>query len=376
MTKNKFMRIGIVCQNFPPAVFEGGVSHYSSLLADNLVLRGHEVFAITSTEFTKFSHDVPITNKVKVIGVKGPWKHSSIKKIKKIALTNKLDALVLQYSPASFGRLFRLGWALTCFNCQKITAFHTLWGKGTDRLIGLLMLLGSSKIIATNSEIMTILGKRLPLLLSKTYWIPIGSNILPSMSGDWEKKPVEPLISYFGMLYPGKGLDLILDVLEHLKKRKHRFSFKFVGGGMLDHQVYEAEFRNNINKRNLSGHVEHTGLIAAETVSRLLSQSRFVFLPYESGLSDRRGSFMAAIAHGKAVLTSPPIVETSFFKNGINAIWSDEPSLEEYIKLFERMIQDDELITRLEQGAKELSRQFRWEKIAAEYELAICDRHP
>ena len=45
------MRIGIVCPNFPPATFEGGISHYSQILAKQLLKRNHKVFGIGSSEF-------------------------------------------------------------------------------------------------------------------------------------------------------------------------------------------------------------------------------------------------------------------------------------------------------------------------------------
>ena len=327
------MNIGIVCQNFPPASFEGGISHYSELLANALRLRGHEVCALTSSEFTRLRDKPRYPYGIETIIIKGPWNYVAVSKIKEIATNKKLDSVILQYSPASFRQSFRIQWAMTRFTCQKVTAFHTLWGKGLDRILGLLMLYGNEKIIATNSEIVTLLERHLPFLLKKTFWIPIGSNIIPSNKHKYETEFSDPLISFFGMLYPGKGLDLILDVLEVLKRRGNRFSFKFIGGGMLDYQSYEEDFRKKIEERDLNEIVDHLGLIPAEKVSDWLTRSRFLFLPYERGLSDRRGSFMAAIAHGKAVLTSPPAVEMPFFRKGINVLWPDEPSLDGYVEL-------------------------------------------
>lgn len=367
------MKIGIVCQNFPPASFEGGISHYSDLLANSLIVRGHEVWALTSSEFTRVPNKPRCLHGIEIIIIKGPWNHATVSKIEEIATDKRLDSVILQYSPASFKKSFRIMWAITPFSSQKITAFHTLWGKGLDRILGLFMLIGSKKIIATNSEIMTLLENHLSFLLKKTYWIPIGSNILPSNNQKQQKQFVSPLISYFGMLYPGKGLDLILDTLEKLRRRGNRFSFKFIGGGMLDFKLYEEDFHKKIESRNLADNVKHLGLIPPKEVSEWLTRSRFLFLPYERGLSDRRGSFMAAIVHGKAVLTSPPAVEMPFFRKGINVLWPDEPSLDGYVELVERLLSDDELISRLEQGAQELAGNFQWEEIAAEYELAL---HP
>jgi glycosyltransferase involved in cell wall biosynthesis len=369
------VKIAIVRQNYPPATFEGGISHYSELLGKSLLGLGHEVYAFTSTEFTRPTMESNGSSGVEIIRIEGPWNHNSINVIKKTAKNRKIDALILQYAPTSYSTPFRLKWALTRLPCQKITSFHTLWGGGFDRLMGLLMLFGCHKIIATNSEIMTLLEKYLPFLLKKTYWIPIGSNILPSDQPSDEKSSFkDSLFSYFGMLYPGKGLDLILDTLEELKRRGYRFSFKFIGGGYLDYESYEENFRKSIEKRDLNGFVEHLGRISSEEVSHWLNQSRFIYLPYDSGVSDRRGSLMAALAHGKAILTSPPAVSSQLFKNGMNMVWPDEPSHLGYVALIEKLLQDDKMIARLKQGAKELSSHFGWEKIAVEHELVVAHR--
>jgi glycosyltransferase involved in cell wall biosynthesis len=366
------MKIGIVCQNFPPAIFEGGISHYSRLLAKALSARGHEVFALTSTEFTKDQKSEEQEAKTHVIRLPGPWNWTTVLDMKKVVLDKGIHALILEYSPASFKSSFRVAWAFSTFPCQKIISFHTLWGGGAhDRLISLLMLLGCNKIIATNSEIMHLLEKHLPFFLKKTYSIPIGSNILPAKFAKEKANDVQPIISFFGMLYPGKGLSLILDVLQELTKRGRCFSFKFIGGGMLGLKSYEDEFRKDILARGLQDTVEHLGLIPAEEVSKWIQASRFIFLPYESGLSDRRGSFMAAISHGKAVLTSPPVVDMPFLRNGVNALWPEISTPAGYATLAEKLLDDEEMLVRLEKGAGELARHFTWADIARDHELVL-----
>jgi len=367
------MKIAIICPNYPPAVFEGGISHYSRLIATHLLKNGHKVFAITSTEFTLPLSEQKRQDEIKQIHIQGPWNCNTVNYIEKLVKQKKIDNVVLQYSPASFKKSFRIKWALSNFSVQKIVTFHTLWGKGFDRILGALNLVGCKKIIATNSEIMSILTRRLPFLLKKTYMIPIGSNISANNQKPITNQDGVPIISYFGMLYPGKGLNLILDVLEVLKERKQKFVFKFIGGGMLNHEFYETNLQKKIKERSLDDQVEYLGRIPENEVSKWLNKSRFIFLPYERGLSDRRGSFMAAIAQGKAILSSPPVVVMPLLKNGVNVLWPIKASVEEYIKLTEKMLNDDELIRRLEKGAKELSSNFSWDKIAAEYEFALLN---
>ena len=367
------MRIAIICENFPPATFEGGIAHYSRWLAKSLKLRGHKIYAITSTEYSLPVGDKEKRDKIERIFIKGPWKHVTIRAFKKLISEKKLDALILQYTPASFSLTFRLKWALSRFDCQKITAFHTLWGKDFDRIIGIINLVGCKKIVATNSEIMAILKRRMPFLIRKTYWIPIASNIKKHTCEQHKNSNDSKIISFFGMLYPGKGLDLILNVLEELSQKNNNFCFKFIGGGMLNHESYNKTFLSKIKKRKLINKVELLGLISPEEVSKWLNKSRFVFLPYERGLSDRRGSLMAAIEHQKAILTAPPAVSMKLFKNRENILWPNNPTHSEYVKLAEKLLNDDHLISRLERGAKKLSANFKWENIAKAYESVLIN---
>ena len=92
------MNISIVCPNYPPANFEGGISHYSRLLAMGMKSLGHQVYAISSTEFTK--PEIDSESPVNIISVKGPWNHRSVKKIKEIAIKNKIEEAVFIRKPS------------------------------------------------------------------------------------------------------------------------------------------------------------------------------------------------------------------------------------------------------------------------------------
>jgi glycosyltransferase involved in cell wall biosynthesis len=341
------------------------------MLAERLADQGHEVFAISSSEFNKQRPSAIPDSGVQIISVNGPWGKKAVIEIKDIVRRLNLTSVILQFVPASFKKSFRLQWALSRFSCQKVTAFHAIWGKGLDRLWGFVMLLGCSKIIATNSEIISIIERRLPMLLNKTFWIPIASNILPEPRAQIEDRPAVPVISYFGMLYPGKGLDLILDTLQELVKRKKRFVFKFIGGRIIHYQDYESQFFNRVKLRGLDDVVEFLGHVPSKEVSQWLNQSRFVFLPYDQGLSDRRGSLMAALAHGRPVLTTPPIGPLPNFMNNSNIMWPKKVTVKGFADLAENLIVDDALVEKLQTGAEQLSCQFDWHNIAADHETVL-----
>ena len=64
------MRIGILCPNFPPATFEGGIAHYSKILVQHLLNRGHKIIAIASTEFNGTGKKPEISDNIKTIRIK------------------------------------------------------------------------------------------------------------------------------------------------------------------------------------------------------------------------------------------------------------------------------------------------------------------
>ena len=83
------MRIGIVCPNFPPANFEGGIAHYSDILALLLSKRGHEVIVIRSSDFAQDLQYAQIIRKIKMHQIEGPWNWKSVFEIRKFLVTNR-----------------------------------------------------------------------------------------------------------------------------------------------------------------------------------------------------------------------------------------------------------------------------------------------
>jgi len=156
-----------------------------------------------------------------------------------------------------------------------------------------------------------------------------------------------------------------------VKSKGCQFQFKIIGGSIIYHPAFHEEFLNKIRQKCLEGVVDYLGMLPAEEVSKRLQMSRFLFLPYNRGLSDRRGTFMAALEHGKPVLTAPPIVPMPFIKNGLHALWPQKADVLNYTELFIKLLTDDELLHRLEQGAKGLSSSFIWERIASELDLVL-----
>ena len=146
--------------------------------------------------------------------------------------------------------------------------------------------------------------------------IPIGSNIpvAPPLGYNRERsrkrlevEPSEMLVAYFGLLSRSKGIDLLLDALATLSKdgRRHWKLLLIGGEATAPHdQVYAAEIVEQIARLKLGNRIIRTGQVDEVTVSAHLLAADIVALPFRDGASFRRGSLLAALAHGCAVVTT------------------------------------------------------------------------
>lgn len=365
------MKIALFCPSYPPSCHEGGVSHYTQILCRHLSGPGREIFVVTDEAYRGDGND----GAVRVLKFHGPWTHVVRKRISKVLRSCGVDMINLQYSPPMYEPGFRMAWSWMARQFASCVSFHTLWGGSRINYAAALSLLcGADGIIATNSEIMYLLKRYLHPFLRKTKNIPIGANIEPEGTvGAFDKAarqygldPKIPVLAYFGMSYPGKGMTNLFEATRILLARGHQIQLLVIGGGISDVPEYIEEKRRLTSRLGIEGRVIWTGRIPAKDVSALLEGSRLALLPYDSGVSDRRGSLMAALAHGKAVLTTRPAVPVALFKNRENMIWPETVEAAALAEVVSELLEDRELLGRLERGAKELAKHYQWPGIASQ----------
>jgi glycosyltransferase involved in cell wall biosynthesis len=372
------MNVALIEPFYPPARREGGIAHYTQCLARALATAGHPVRVLTSDEhLSEPRADAPPAG-VAVEVFPHPWTRATARKMAAHLRQSGAEFVLLQYSPASYSTAFKLAWPLIRGPFKKAVSFHTLWGgKRINQLIALLLLHGSDFTIATNSEIVFLLHKYLPRGLKQNYHIPIGPNIEPAPVAAATIAALRQRLglrdnaiffAYFGMVYAGKGLRLLIETAQvAAQQASPDFQLLLIGGGISDDPQAQSELEQWIAQAKLDWHVIRTGQLPAAEVSALLQLSAAVILPFESGVSDRRGSLMAALAHGKAIVTTPPCVPIPFFINGGNMVWPEKPTPEALAELLRKICADPARRRALEAGAARLARSFAWPRIAADH---------
>ncbi len=369
------MRIGIVTGEYPP--MQGGVGAYTRILAGELARQGQSVFVLASDQAREDQSEIALTNTVH------GWGFGSLRSVVGWARQHRLDVVNLQFQTAAF---VMSPWIHFLPDAMRglpvVTTFHDLRfpylfpkaGRLRDWIVNHLAR-ASAGVIATNHEDLSRLQR-----LSHAALIPIGSNILRPLPADFDPYPwrgqagAQPgdfLLAYFGLFNHSKGLDTLLAALADLRRGGLPARLVFVGGGAGSsdptNAAFMAEMTARINRLELKPCIHYTGYLDEAAVGAYLAASDVVVLPFTDGASYRRGSLMAALHYGCAIVTTTPQVDIPTFESGENLLLvppDDSPAL---ARAIEHLYRSPEQIARLRQGAAVLADSFRWDTIARDY---------
>jgi glycosyltransferase involved in cell wall biosynthesis len=114
----------------------------------------------------------------------------------------------------------------------------------------------------------------------------------------------------------------------------------------------------------LGQRVHWTGYTPPEEVSANLLAADVVVLPYRDGASFRRGSFMAALAHGRPIVSTHPPVHLPELRDGENVLLVPPDDPDAVAAAMARLATNPALRQRLGEGAEALAREFTWDRIA------------
>ena len=234
--------------------------------------------------------------------------------------------------------------------------------------------------------------------------VPIGSNLDPvpqpaparaAARRDLGADDATFLVGYFGFLNRSKGVPTLLHAVRRLANAGRPIRLVLLGaeaGASDPTDLAEARVvRELIGSLSLRERVATTGYLEPAALSAALVACDAVALPFLDGASPRRGTLMAAIAHGVPIVTTHPPgasaprsnagdrgwtsardVEFTFVRADESALLvppGDDAALAEALP---RLADDPILRARLAAGAAALASQIAWPAIAEATE-AIYD---
>ena len=201
--------------------------------------------------------------------------------------------------------------------------------------------------------------------LDSTY---IGTNI--RVVSDVLCSSEKTVISYFGSVYPGKGIEHMLSVWKAIREKdtENKFVFKIIGDVGTEETNHFCSYHKQvwewIRQYDLESCIEVTGYVSDEEVSKEIQNTQIATLFYEDGLTLRRGSFLAYLAHGIPVVTSMGDEESiALFKNhdGVCMTKNDNEIVDKILEISKLDIEKRE---RIREDNINLSKNFDWKNIA------------
>ncbi|MGQ9501868.1 MAG: glycosyltransferase family 4 protein [Anaerolineae bacterium] len=375
------MRVCLLTGEYPP--MQGGVGDHTWHLARRLSAMAIEVAILTSCR----AMPPDATSGIVVHPVITSWGWRCWPQIERWIDEQQPDVLHIQYQAAAYdlaGWINWLPWWLRRRHKRPrvVVTFHDLRvpylfpKAGPLRQWSVLALARyADSVITTNLEDELILCRH--PWASHVRRIPLGSNIemQPSAHDDrltWRArlgiKQTSSLLAYFGFLNPSKGGEELVQVLYELVCSGHDVHLVMIGAQVGDvdatNRFYLERVQQRIRAYGLEARVHWTGHIAPEEVSAVLLAADVVVMPYRDGVSFRRTTFIAALRHGCAVVTTLPAVELPELRDGENVLLVPRGDVNALAQAIALLLQDEVLMARLRAGAQALGHTFDWERIA------------
>jgi glycosyltransferase involved in cell wall biosynthesis len=405
---------------YPPR--PGGIGDYTALLAGHLAAQGVRVTVLASRDERVSAADAGDASPVGLLSTaascggedaRAPrlvvwravpcWDWRCARVVATAVRLARPDVVHLQYQPAAFGMEAAVSWlpgwlrqrlpglrAVTTFHDLRVPYLFPKAGRlreaVRDRLVR-----GSDAAVFTDQDDWAAAGAvRRP----GRYWIPIGSNLAVAPPAGYDRRRWRAqagaddatfLVVHLGFLNRSKGLETLLDAVVRLRGEGRRVRLLLVGAevGASDpaNRAYAGELERRLGVLALSGLVERLPLVPPAIASAYLLAADAAAFPFRDGASLRRGSLLAALAHGlPTVSTRAPRARRDAPWNPATSLGFSPPSValrdEETLLLvppgdsaalaaaLARLADDPALRARLAAGGQVLADALSWPRIA------------
>jgi len=382
----------MITGEYPPAL--GGVGDYTELLCSHLSSLGARVSVLTRAGLDDRVASAG-TDRVPVLRTVRSWGPGSWGQIASAVAGCHAQVVHIQYQAAAYAmnpaintlpaylraRLPRVR-IVTTFHDLRVPYLFPKAGPLRGEAVRALDLLSHATVVTNQSDLVGLqgAGRRGPTGYRRRWLIPLGSNVENAPPPGYDRTEWRRQIgadkrtlvaAYFGFLNESKGVDLLVEAVALLMERGISVKLLMVGGetGVSDptNQVYAERVRQAIASRQIDRNIHWTGFASPQQVSAYLLSSDLCILPYRDGVSLRRGSLMAALVHGLAVVTTAPQVAEPLLRNGENVTMVRRNDPVAIADMAEYLWRDEPRRQRLSAGAMALAAGFQWPDIAARH---------
>jgi glycosyltransferase involved in cell wall biosynthesis len=375
------MRLCFLTGEYPP--MQGGVADHTRHLAQHLAASDVQVAVLTSAKATPTDMSAQVAVEAVITG----WGPGCWRQIDRFLAAYAPDVLHIQYQAAAYdltGWINWLPWRLQRRRIRPrvVVTLHDLRvpylfpkaGRLREWTV-LALARFADAVITTNVEDEQALRRH--AWAAHVQHIPLGNNIEVQPPAGYDRQAwrhrlgvsnAQILLGYFGFLNQSKGGEELVETLSRLVQLGRDAHLLMIGGQMGDvdptNRAYLEQVRALIRTLGLDDRVHWTGHTAPTEVSGNLLALNAVVMPYRDGASFRRTTFIAALRHGCAVVTTQPAVTLPDLRHAENVLLTPVGDTASMADAVIQLTQDAALAARVQTGARALGSTFDWPAIA------------
>ena len=259
-----------------------------------------------------------------------------------------------------------------------VTTFHTVLPKPEPRVWRVV------KDISRLSSRVIVMAKTAVDILTRDYGVPSGKiSFIPHGCPDVPFSPSEPfkrllglegrfILSTFGLLSPGKGIEYAIEALPQLVKEEPRILYIVAGETHPEvkrsqGESYRKRLVRLVKQLRLEKHVMfYDKYLSDEELTLLLRATDVYLTPYVGRNQITSGTLTYAMGVGKAIVSTPYLYAVELLRNERGLLCNFEDS-ESIAASAEKLLTDEWLKRRLEAEAYRYSRGMIWPVVAKKH---------
>ena len=291
-----------------------------------------------------------------------------------------IDVINLQHEFGLFGGVWGEHVLALLEGLEKpiITTLHTVLLNPEQEARRVLegILQNSDFVIVMARVGLKILEQLYNTLADKVRYIPHGCPNVPFISSKTVKSRLglenRTILSTFGLLSRGKGIEYAIQALPPIVKEKPQILYLIIGETHPEVRKHEGE----IYRKNLIDLVESLGLeknvrflnrfLPKDELIKYLQATDIYIIPYPNREQISSGTMLYALSTGKAIVSTPFLHAQEVISEGcaIECEFRDPSSITDCIRTLVRF---EDVHGRLEERAYDYSRGMIWPNVAMKY---------
>jgi len=258
-----------------------------------------------------------------------------------------------------------------------VTTLHTIipsFESDAQRVLKCIVDHSASIVVMTSTALQLL--ENCNIKRQKIDVIPHGCPDVPFITSEKPKTSLDLrgriVLSTFGLINRGKGVQHVIRALPSLVKKEPRILYLIIGEThpevrKIEGERYRKKLMRLVDERQLGKYVRfYNRFLSKRELIRYLQATDIYITPYVDPNQISSGTLVYALGTGKAIISTPYLHAEEALANGRGLIckFRNPTSIGESIN---RILEDPELRQSLEKKAYAYSRNFTWPRIAEKY---------